>query len=236
MAEPPCTPPAPPELRDAPARHPVSLITQHTTFLSDLPVGEFVRTHAHELLGRDEVQELLETAWVPSRGDSASGRRLRPRDFAVLIGKNAEAEPVQAALRRRGIPAVVTRGDSVLKSAAAIEWRRLLTALARPTDPTRARTAALSWFFGWSVAVLDAADDAELSHVQAQLQRWAETLRTHGTVELCAHIWSESGVTARVLGSSDGDRDLTDLDHIADAYAAMDQRRAIKSLLTIPQH
>ena len=162
-----------------------------------------------------QVQELLETAWVPSRGDSASGRRLRPRDFAVLIGKNAEAEPVQAALRRRGIPAVVTRGDSVLKSAAAIEWRRLLTALARPADPTRARTAALSWFFGWSVAVLDAADDAELSHVQAQLQRWAETLRTHGTVELCAHVWSESGVTARVLGSSDGDRDLTDLDHIA---------------------
>ena len=38
--------PAPPELRDDPARHPVSLITQHTTFLSDLPVGEFVRTHA----------------------------------------------------------------------------------------------------------------------------------------------------------------------------------------------
>ncbi|HZL04249.1 MAG TPA: zinc-binding dehydrogenase, partial [Coriobacteriia bacterium] len=28
----------------------------------------------------------------------------------------------------------------------------------------------------------------------------------------------------------------TDLDHVADAYAAMDERRAIKSLLTIPQH
>jgi hypothetical protein len=27
----------------------------------------------------------------------------------------------------------------------------------------------------------------------------------------------------------------TDLDHVADAYAAMDQRRAIKSLLTISQ-
>ena len=27
----------------------------------------------------------------------------------------------------------------------------------------------------------------------------------------------------------------TDLDHVADAYAAMDERRAIKSLLTISQ-
>lgn len=38
--------PAPAEYRDDPARNPIALITQHTTFLSDLPVGEFLRTHA----------------------------------------------------------------------------------------------------------------------------------------------------------------------------------------------
>ncbi len=38
--------PAPREFRDDPSRHPIALITQHTTFLSDLPVGEFLRTHA----------------------------------------------------------------------------------------------------------------------------------------------------------------------------------------------
>lgn len=38
--------PVPPEFRDDPARNPVALITQHTTFLSDLPVGEFLHTHA----------------------------------------------------------------------------------------------------------------------------------------------------------------------------------------------
>jgi ABC-type lipoprotein export system ATPase subunit len=38
--------PAPRADRDDPARHPIALITQHTTFLSDLPVGEFLRTHA----------------------------------------------------------------------------------------------------------------------------------------------------------------------------------------------
>lgn len=35
-----------PEYRDDPALNPIALITQHTTFLSDLPVGEFLRTHA----------------------------------------------------------------------------------------------------------------------------------------------------------------------------------------------
>lgn len=36
----------PAEYRDDPAHNPIALITQHTTFLSDLPVGEFLYTHA----------------------------------------------------------------------------------------------------------------------------------------------------------------------------------------------
>ena len=37
---------APAEYRDDPSRNPIALITQHTTFLSDLPVREFLMTHA----------------------------------------------------------------------------------------------------------------------------------------------------------------------------------------------
>lgn len=38
--------PPPREYRDDPAHNPIALITQHTSFLSDLPVGEFLITHA----------------------------------------------------------------------------------------------------------------------------------------------------------------------------------------------
>ncbi|HEX2971996.1 MAG TPA: ATP-binding cassette domain-containing protein [Tepidisphaeraceae bacterium] len=37
----------PPVYRDDPAHNPVAIITQHTNFLSDLPVGEFLATHAN---------------------------------------------------------------------------------------------------------------------------------------------------------------------------------------------
>lgn len=36
----------PAEFRDDPSKNPIALITQHTTFLSDLPVKEFLETHA----------------------------------------------------------------------------------------------------------------------------------------------------------------------------------------------
>lgn len=38
--------PAPQEYKDNPASNPIALITQHTTFLSDLPVYEFLMAHA----------------------------------------------------------------------------------------------------------------------------------------------------------------------------------------------
>jgi ABC-type lipoprotein export system ATPase subunit len=38
--------PAPQEFKDNPSSNPIALITQHTTFLSDLPVYEFLMAHA----------------------------------------------------------------------------------------------------------------------------------------------------------------------------------------------
>jgi ABC-type lipoprotein export system ATPase subunit len=53
---------APAMLQDDPAQNPIALITQHTTFLSDLPVREFLRIHAKvRQAGRPEsiVEETL---------------------------------------------------------------------------------------------------------------------------------------------------------------------------------
>jgi ABC-type lipoprotein export system ATPase subunit len=51
----------PAEYREEPSRNPIALITQHTTFLSDLPVREFLVTHARIRSGaRAQIEELLE--------------------------------------------------------------------------------------------------------------------------------------------------------------------------------
>lgn len=53
--------PAPLAYRDDPSCNPVALITQHTTFLSDLPVDAFLKTHARVRGGSEnEIGRLLE--------------------------------------------------------------------------------------------------------------------------------------------------------------------------------
>jgi ABC-type lipoprotein export system ATPase subunit len=54
--------PAPAEFRYNPARNPIALITQHTTFLSDLPVREFLSTHARVRSGNGESGHLVQEA------------------------------------------------------------------------------------------------------------------------------------------------------------------------------
>ncbi|MGO8703437.1 MAG: ATP-binding cassette domain-containing protein [Candidatus Brocadiia bacterium] len=51
----------PEEYRDDPARNPIALITQHTTFLSDLPVREFLLTHARiRSAAGSQIEKMLE--------------------------------------------------------------------------------------------------------------------------------------------------------------------------------
>ena len=164
------------------------------------------------------VRDLLETLEIPDDGDPDGGatRPLRPDDVAVLVTANAEGPAVRDALRRRGIPAVITRGDDVLASEAADHWHRLLAAVARPTDARLARAVALSWFVGWDAARLAAAPDAEVADLQERLHRWGAHLVAHGPAAFVGRVLAETGVAATVLGLPDGDRAMTDLEHVGE--------------------
>ena len=162
------------------------------------------------------VRDLLDHATIPSAGEDGPPRPVRPQDIAVLVNRNDECTAFQSALADQGVPAVVAQGGNVLRSPAAQQMRWLLHAMGRPSDPRRARTYALSWFGGWSAAELDSSVDADLASLQEDLRTWSEQLATHSVAEVLARVWATSGVAAKVLAGPDGDRNMTDLDHVAE--------------------
>ncbi|MBM3692085.1 MAG: hypothetical protein FJW77_02130 [Actinobacteria bacterium] len=189
---------------------------------ADLPVekhGKFFLTGITEQTIEDDVaahvRALLDSVEVPQVG-ATPAHRLAPRDVAILVGRHNEAPPLRAALERHGIPATITRVGSVLASPAATQWRWLLEAVARPSDPDRARTAALSWFSDWTATRIATANDDELGEFQERLATWGALLGRRGAAAFCARVWNESGVVARRLAGPDGDREVTDLAHVAE--------------------
>jgi exodeoxyribonuclease V beta subunit len=187
---------------------------RRTRTASQVVVAAGARAIEEDLVVR--VRNLLDHATIPSAGEDGPPRPVRPQDIAVLVNRNDECTAFQSALADQGVPAVVAQGGNVLRSPAAQQMRWLLHALGRPSDPRRARTYALSWFGGWSAAELDSSVDADLASLQEDLRTWSEQLATHSVAEVLARVWSTSGVAAKVLSGPDGDRNMTDLDHVAE--------------------
>jgi exodeoxyribonuclease V beta subunit len=184
--------------------------------------GSITTPRAREAITADLVARtihLLHSCRIPDdrTGAERSDRRaLRPSDIAVLVRSNSEAETMHSGLLASGVPAVLARGASVVDSPAADQMRWLLEALVRPADPRRARTFALSWFGPWSPRELADATEHDLLQLQERLHAWNAVLTTRGPVELFRAVWSTSGVVARILERPDGDRSVTDLEHLCE--------------------
>ncbi|HET6811109.1 MAG TPA: UvrD-helicase domain-containing protein [Acidimicrobiales bacterium] len=156
-----------------------------------------------ELIGRD------------SDGAERSRCRVQPGDVAVLVRTNRQAGVVQRALRAVGVPAVVAGTESVFATPAARHWLSLLEALEQPADRARAVAVALTAFVGMTAEEVADAGDGRWEQVHDRLHRWSDVLRRSGVASLFRTVTAGEGLPARVLARVDGERELTDLAHVA---------------------
>ena len=157
-------------------------------------------------------------------------RALEARDIAVLTRSNAQARTITGLLSDVGIPAASSSGGSVLESVAAQQWQIMLRALERPGSTEPARAAALGWFLPTTAEQLADFSDSEALELHETLRRWRAELRRGGIPALLAAARA-GGLSQRVLGRSGGERDLTDLDHVAELLQTLTTSRSPAGLL-----
>ena len=177
-----------------------------------------VRAHIARDLAADLVALLSSSAQVEIRAGGGHGPARREPicagHVAVLVRTHRNAALVREALAAAGIPAVINGAGSVFGTVPARDWLRLLEAIERPASSTRARSAALTPFLGWTAERVACAGEPEWEEVHRRLHRWARVLRTSGVAALMETITRAEGLPGRVLASTDGERSLTDLRHV----------------------
>ena len=155
--------------------------------------------------------------------DTGSGPQpVGPGDIAVLVPSNPLADEVVKAFSRAHIPAVRARTGTVLETVATDQWSLLLAALERPSHAPTVRAAGLGLFFRLTAQQLDplAHDaDQQIAVLQQQCALWADDLGRRPFLAWCDQIRTESNLATALLGTSHGERDLTDLDHVAELLA-----------------
>jgi superfamily I DNA/RNA helicase len=175
---------------------------------------------ARELVAADvaaDVVRLLEAgAMLHTLGPP---RAVTAGDVAVLVRTNAQALLLRDAFRQVAVPAVLTGAVNVFTTDMAIEWLVLLQALEQPHRAVRVRTAAIGRFVGWSAERLAQAGDDAMDELGPLLRSWADVLATRGVPALLEVI-TELGLPERLLRTVDGERQLTDLRHLAQSLHA----------------
>ncbi len=147
-------------------------------------------------------------------------RPVAPADIGVLTKTNRQSVAVREALRAAGVPAVVTGIDSIFASDAATHWLRLLEALEEPASRSRAAAAALTPFVGMTANAVATADERTWETVHARAARWSAMLAGYGVAALYRSITATEGLPARVVATIGGERELTDLGHVAELLHA----------------
>ncbi len=193
------------------------------------------RSYIARDLAADVVSLLSSGATVEQRAPDGrpTGREpVCPRHIAVLVRTHTTADLVREELQAARVPAVINGAGSVFATPAAHDWLRLLESIERPSSALRARTVALTPFLGWSAERVATASDEEWEGLHRRLHGWNRILRDSGVAALSEAIMIGEELAARVLASSDGERRLTDLRHLAQLLhrAASAERLGVTAL------
>ncbi|WP_433602845.1 UvrD-helicase domain-containing protein [Nocardia sp. CA-135953] len=142
-------------------------------------------------------------------------RPIGPGDIAVLVRTRSQIDVVRTALDRVGVASVLAGGTSVFVTSSATDWLWLLRALEQPHRSDRVRLAACTPLLGVTAVEIDSGGADLVGRISAQLREAARLFARAGFAAVFEKISAEANLAQRLLSVENGERELTDLRHIA---------------------
>ena len=174
-------------------------------FEREIPLGTLGSVIARE----------IQTLTDPAKPWRLADRALAHEDIYILTRTRGEGRTVAVALRAAGVPYAFYKEDGLFQSDEAKEIRALLLAIDDPDDRARRMSAWLTPFFALPLSEVELARDLPASHPYvARLHAWRALAQARDFEGLFASIVRESGVVRREIFFADGERELTNYQHV----------------------
>lgn len=179
-------------------------------------VSEITATQITELL----IAAQSKKAWLVEQDDNTQKRHLlQAADIAVLVNKKDEADSIRQALTEKGVPSVyLSERNSVYQSDAASALLTLLQAVAEPYNDARLRAALALPQLNISLQELNQLNEDELSWEERvqQFVGYHYDWKKQGSMALIHKLIKDFTLAERLLKESGGERQITDLLHLAE--------------------
>ena len=159
-------------------------------------------------------------------GFAESGKEmipLRPSDIAVLVRDGREAAAVRSALTERGVKSVyLSDRESVFSTSEARSLLHILQACSDPTNDGLLRTALATPIVDLSYETLDRLKQDELAW-EAEQERFKQLQSIwhyQGVLPMVRALLAGFNAGARMLAAPEGERQLTNVLHLAEMLQA----------------
>ncbi len=187
---------------------------------SDKPLSKAEMTQRSAQHTANEIARLLNLAHAGQAQIIKEGQQhnLAGGDIAVLVRNHRQANEIQLCLQQRGINSVQQGRENVFSSHEALLMERLLLAVSEPNNSGRIITVLASSFFELTAV--------ELYEIQQDEPSWLRYLdifhELHhmwlkkGFMSMFRHLMMTQSVQQRILATVNGERQLTNLYHLAE--------------------
>ena len=181
----------------------------------------------------NEILNLLNTEFTLNSDSENS--RLKPKDIAILVRSNRQAQEYQAILQRQGVPAVLNSIESVFASAQAFELYQLLQAIESTGNIQRLKQAlTLDWFGmdGQSFYIL-MNDESQLDNWVSRFSEYHFLWQKYGIMTMMSRLLEHEKVYVHLSKLPLAERILSNLHHLLELLqqVATEQHLGMQKML-----
>lgn len=181
-----------------------------------------------------EISQLISTA--PGSGHTLDGRAVTPKDIAVLVRTKRNGEKARVALARYNIPSVSRGMGSVFDSEEAMAIYFIVHAVSDPSNSRALKTALSTSVIGWSSTMLfegDGAGSDRLNQTTTRFYHYRDLWLSGGFTQMLSALIDGESVAARLLSLENGDRMITNINHLMEIIQREEQRSGRKPKETV---
>ena len=194
------------------------------------------KTSARKCISEATSQEICRLISMGEQSKALIGRKpVSAGDIAVLVRNRYDAGTIQESLHKYKVPCVIQTEMRVLQTDEAREIERVLSAVARPGEEARLRSALLTDIFGLDAVSLQAMQEDESAwETRIQMFRtYHDTWKERGFIQMFRSLFVREHVAKRVLSMPNGERRLTNYLHSSEILqeAALEIKTGMNGLV-----
>ena len=142
----------------------------------------------------------------------------QPGDMAVLVRTNRQAQQIKEHLSARGLPSVLYSTGNIFDSHEAMQIEKILLGISEPDNPGYLKAALAMKMMGAAGEELlsERLDVQQWEHRLASFREYFQVWQKSGFMRMFQMLLSREKIRQRLLSFPDGERQLTNVLHLAE--------------------